>query len=78
MPPVDKARSRARSRWAGLGFLVVTAAGWAMNFTMMKILLRDWPPLFSRGFAGTMAAILLAIAARAMGQPLAVPAGSSS
>jgi drug/metabolite transporter (DMT)-like permease len=68
-PPVDK----ARSRWAGLGFLVVTAAGWAMNFTMMKILLRDWPPLFSRGFAGTMAAILLAIAARAMGQPLSVP-----
>jgi len=37
-----------RSRQVGLLCLVVTAVGWGLNWPVMKLLLREWPPLFSR------------------------------
>ncbi|HEY4298760.1 MAG TPA: DMT family transporter [Paraburkholderia sp.] len=61
------------TRWAGVFFLLVTATGWALNWPAMKILLREWPPLFARGVAGVVAALLLAIVALCSGERLWVP-----
>nr|CAD6437685.1 EamA/RhaT family transporter [Rhizobium sp. Q54] len=59
----------------GLGFayLAITATGWALNFTLMKFLLLDWPPLFSRGLAGLVGASALALFALFLGESLALP-----
>jgi drug/metabolite transporter (DMT)-like permease len=62
-----------RDQWIGSLCLVVTATGWAMNWPFMKLLLREWPPLFARGLAGTLAAVILAALALGRGQSLAVP-----
>lgn len=64
-----------RTRLIGLLCLGITAAGWAVNWPLMKILLRDWPPLFARGLAGVIAALILALLAVVRGQSLKVPAG---
>lgn len=61
------------TRWAGIVFLLVTATGWALNWPAMKILLREWPPLFSRGVAGVAAAALLAAVAICSGESIRVP-----
>lgn len=60
----------------GLACLVVTAAGWALNWPAVKLLLAVWPPLFSRGVAGVVAALALAALAAAQGERLRVPAGA--
>jgi drug/metabolite transporter (DMT)-like permease len=60
-------------RLAGFALLAVTVAGWALNWAFIKLLLRDWPPLFSRGVAGVAAAVLLAALARKRGESLHVP-----
>ncbi|MDE1182176.1 DMT family transporter [Paraburkholderia sp.] len=62
------------ARWPGIVFLLVTAIGWALNWPAMKILLREWPPLFSRGVAGVAAAVLLMIVALCVGERPRVPA----
>jgi drug/metabolite transporter (DMT)-like permease len=61
------------SRSAGLLFLAVTSIGWGANWAAIKILLREWPPLFSRGVSGVAAAIMLACVAAAFGESLRVP-----
>lgn len=58
---------------SGLLFLAVTSIGWGLNFPVMKFLLREWPPLASRGLAGLVGAALLALVAVAMKQDLRVP-----
>jgi drug/metabolite transporter (DMT)-like permease len=60
-------------RWIGFLCLAVTATGWAMNWPILKLLLRDWPPLFSRGIAGTAAGLILAGIAIWRGESLRVP-----
>ena len=57
----------------GLLCLVVTAVGWGLNWPVMKVVLREWPPLFARGVAGVTAALGLALLAALLGQRLAVP-----
>ena len=54
-----------RSRQIGLLLIVVTAIGWGLNWPIVKLVLRDWPPLFARGVAGVAAASGLALAAMA-------------
>ena len=49
-----------RSRRIGLLCLAVTAIGWGLDWPIIKLLLREWPPLFARGTAGMVAAIGLA------------------
>src|SRR5947208_83406 len=46
----------SRSRRIGLLCLLVTAVGWGLNWPVMKLLLREWPPLAARGTAGIAAA----------------------
>lgn len=65
--------SNRHGQWIGSLCLVVTAAGWALNWPLMKMLLQEWSPLFARGLAGTVAAIILAALALGRGQSLAVP-----
>ena len=55
---MDSAR---RSHIDRLLCLLVTASGWALNWPLMKMLLQEWPPLFARGLAGTLAAVILAV-----------------
>jgi drug/metabolite transporter (DMT)-like permease len=62
----------------GLLYLAVTAAGWGLNWPIIKLILRDWPPLFARGTAGLAAAIGLATLALARGERLAIPPRSFS
>ena len=57
----------------GLVFLAITAFGWGLNWPAIKVLLAEWPPLFSRGVSGVAAAIILAIIASFRGESLAVP-----
>ena len=57
----------------GFLFLGITATGWAANWVAIKILLREWPPLFSRGVSGVAAAILMAGVALAFRESLKVP-----
>ena len=38
------------SRAIGSLCLVATATGWAFGWSAMKLLIRDWPPLFSAAF----------------------------
>jgi drug/metabolite transporter (DMT)-like permease len=61
------------ARLTGFIYLLVTATGWALNWPAMKILLREWPPLFSRGVAGVAAAVLLGVAAHFLGENVRVP-----
>jgi drug/metabolite transporter (DMT)-like permease len=62
-----------RKQWIAFICLLVTASGWALNWPLMKILLRDWPPLFARGLAGVIAAFILAVIAFGRRQSLKVP-----
>ena len=61
------------ARWTGFLFLAVTSLGWGINWAAIKILLREWPPLFSRGISGVTAAVILASVAAAFGESLKVP-----
>jgi drug/metabolite transporter (DMT)-like permease len=67
--------SANRSRQIGLLLILVTAIGWGLNWPIVKLVLRDWPPFFARGVAGSAAAFGLALAAAARGQSLAVSRG---
>lgn len=62
-----------RDKWIGFLCLGVTAFGWALNWPLMKILLQQWPPLFSRGLAGVVSALILFSIAKARGQAIDVP-----
>jgi drug/metabolite transporter (DMT)-like permease len=61
------------ARLTGFALLAVTVTGWALNWAFIKLLLREWPPLFSRGVSGVAAAIVLAWLATARGESLKVP-----
>jgi drug/metabolite transporter (DMT)-like permease len=61
------------ARLAGFLFLAVTSIGWAINWAAIKILLREWPPLFSRGVSGVAAALLLGCVALLFRESLRVP-----
>jgi drug/metabolite transporter (DMT)-like permease len=61
------------SRWIGLLCLLVTSAGWGINWTAMKVLLREWPPLFARGVAGIAAALILVIVGVVLHESFRVP-----
>ena len=60
-------------RLAGFVLLAVTSIGWAINWVAIKILLREWPPLFSRGVSGVAAAVLLGGVALVFRESLRVP-----
>ena len=60
-------------RLGGLLFLASTAIGWGLNWPAMKILLRDWPPLFARGVSGVVATLILFAIAAASRERLGVP-----
>ena len=62
-----------RSKTIGILCLLVTVCGWALNWSVIKILLEVWPPLFSRGLAGVAAAVGMAALAVARGESLRVP-----
>jgi len=59
----------------GLVALAIASVGWGLNFPIMKYLLREWPPLSSRGLCGIAGAAALALIALARGQTLRVPRG---
>ncbi|MGB3864215.1 MAG: DMT family transporter [Xanthobacteraceae bacterium] len=65
-PPSD-------SRLVGFILLAVTILVWGLNWPAVKVLLLEWPPLFSRGVAGIAAAALLAAIAWSKGEALAFP-----
>jgi drug/metabolite transporter (DMT)-like permease len=65
-----------RSRRIGLLCVAVTAVGWGLNWPIIKLLLREWPPLFSRGTAGMTAALGLVGLAALSGERLRIPPGA--
>lgn len=56
----------------GVFFLVLVSAGWGFNWVVMKNLIAQWPPLTSRGSAGIVGALGLALAAVLSGETLRV------
>jgi len=70
---VSSGKRLGPSAWHGVFFLFVTALGWALNWPAMKILLREWPPLFSRGIAGVVASAILIVIASLSGERIRVP-----
>jgi drug/metabolite transporter (DMT)-like permease len=68
-----RAASAPASQTVGKALLLVTAFGWGLNWTVLKFVLQDWPPLFARGTAGLLGALCLALLAKARGDSLAVP-----
>lgn len=70
---MDKEASTHQARLGGLLFLACTAIGWGLNWPAMKILLRDWPPLFARGISGVVATLILFAIAAANRERSAVP-----
>ena len=51
----------------------VTTVGWGLGWSMMKIVMNDWPPLFARGVAEIIAATGLAFIAVARGETVVPP-----
>jgi drug/metabolite transporter (DMT)-like permease len=66
-------RAQLSPRQTGLLCLGLTALGWGLNWPIIKLILRDWPPLFARGTAGLAAALGLAAFALWRGESLRVP-----
>ncbi|MCU0887712.1 MAG: DMT family transporter [Rubritepida sp.] len=60
-------------RAVGLFLLLLTALGWGSNWPLLKRLLDELPPFAARGYAGLLAAALLAAIALARGVSLRVP-----
>ncbi|SFJ51410.1 EamA-like transporter family protein [Bosea sp. OK403] len=52
---------------------MVTAIGWGLNWSVLKFVLQDWPPLFARGSAGLLGAVGLAAFAAFRGECFVVP-----
>jgi drug/metabolite transporter (DMT)-like permease len=73
LPAVMTADAAWRERSIGILCLLLTAAGWALNWPLMKLLLEHWPPLFARGLAGVAAALILGAVATGRGQSLRIP-----
>jgi drug/metabolite transporter (DMT)-like permease len=73
---MTSADAALRSRRIGLLCVAVTAVGWGLNWPIIKLLLREWPPLSSRGAAGLAAALGLAGLAALRGERLKIPAGA--
>ena len=71
-PPAERDRPTRRgeegsARLRGFSMLLVTAFAWGLNWPVMKLLMREWPPYVFRVLAGAMACTLLfgiALAAR--------------
>ncbi len=79
MPAAAEADAAARleaGRRFGVACLLFSAVGWGLNWPIIKLLMRDWPPLFARGSAGLLAAGALAAVAAARGERLAPPPGA--
>jgi drug/metabolite transporter (DMT)-like permease len=72
---MNSAQGSPRSRQAGLIFLLITSVGWGLNWPVIKLVLREWPPLFSRGSAGLAAALGLALIALLRRERLSIPRG---
>lgn len=68
--------SAQTNRALGVAALLVTALGWGFGWLAMKVVLHSWPPLFGRGMAGLVAAMLLAALALMRGERLTVPRGA--
>ena len=69
----DLVGRQLRSRRIGLVCLGLTAIGWGLNWPIIKLVLREWPPLSARGTAGLAAALGLAAVAAMRGERLTVP-----
>ena len=65
--------AQGQSRRIGLFCLAVTAVGWGLNWPIIKLILREWPPLFARGTAGLVAALGLAAVALMRRERITVP-----
>lgn len=61
------------SQTVGKVLLLTTALGWGLNWSVLKFVLQDWPPLSARGTAGLLGALCLVLLAKARGDSLAVP-----
>ncbi len=71
-PAYAAARPRD-ARAVGVLCLVATTVGWGLNWPAMKLILRDWPPLFARGLAGLIASGFLFAIARRLGERVSLP-----
>ncbi len=67
-------RAPSESRLAGFALLATTIVVWGLNWPAVKLLLQEWPPLFSRGVAGVAASLILAMVALWRGESVRISA----
>lgn len=71
--PVTMSTARPSASSAYL-YLVITILVWGFNWPLVKVVLRELPPLFARGTSGLGGALLLVMFALWRGESLRVPA----
>ncbi len=67
--------ARFAPRLGGLGFLMVAAAAWGLNWPVLKFLMADWPPFTFRVYGAVGAVLVLLLVAWRQGDALMPPAG---
>ncbi len=70
---MNKQNPAHQARLSGFVFLACTALGWGLNWPAIKIILRDWPPLFARGVTGVASALILFSIAAVCRERLGMP-----
>ena len=50
--------TRTRVKWNGIGYLLVASVVWGINWSLMKFLLSEVPPLSARAIAGVIGAVV--------------------
>jgi drug/metabolite transporter (DMT)-like permease len=68
-PPVPGTASRL----GGLGFLMLAAFAWGLNWPVLKFLMGDWPPFTFRVFGAVGAVLVLLLVAARQGDALMPP-----
>ena len=63
------------AHWQGLGFLLVTAIGWGLNWPVMRLLLMELPPFSIRAVTGIVGSCVAFAVAALAGERLHVPRG---
>jgi probable blue pigment (indigoidine) exporter len=66
--------TRARVKWNGISYLLVASVVWGINWSLIKFLLSELPPLSARAIAGVIGAAVTIGFAAMRGETLTPPA----
>jgi hypothetical protein len=65
--------TRTRVKWNGISYLLVASVAWGINWSLVKFLLSEVPPLSGRAIAGVIGAVVTIGFAAMRGETLSPP-----